>query len=659
MKRRRSQGLAALVGLLILWATWRTWQTWALIPALLQHEPRAYLWLALSLGWLLPAGVGVLAPRQGQRALRWLLRQRERWIGARGLLLFGGLVFWPWLVIFSPVAGKWASLPARWLTFGLATASVALASAPRGATRLTWRDGVRGGLLAGAAFAFLAPYANVSSYPFSLTWSEGNTLWVYSLPFARQRYLYPPDQPIFAYLDPGRQWLGGLVFLLPQTSIWAARLWNAILFTVPPLLLSWVVFASARLPRRLILGLTLWGFLFLRQGPVYPPLLLSALAFVVAAQTPWWLGLLLAGCGAYYAAITRFTWVVAPLVWGVLIGLALSSSRRGRAQGWAVLAGALGGTLISGQWVTLAAAGLRLIQKHLPGHLFSSLAPSPAPLVAGHPLLWARLWPNATFKPGLILGILLASAPLWLAWRTCAPRHWPWRRAAAWIAGLGTGVLLLTGLVVSLKAGGGDNLHNFDMYLVTLLIETGWGIYALKDRINSARLSPPKPAWLWGAVLVPMYFLFLATPPRSIPNARWWKPALKKVRHLVQEAHAQGGEVLFMDQRQLLTFGFVDPVPLVAEYEKTYLMDQAMAANEAFFAAYYRDLAHQRFTLIISEPLEACGQTTEEGFAFENNAWVQWVVLPTLQYYRPLATFGAAGVQILIPRDQVPTSTPP
>ena len=97
----------------------------------------------------------------------------------------------------------------------------------------------------------------------------------------------------------------------------------------------------------------------------------------------------------------------------------------------------------------------------------------------------------------------------------------------------------------------------------------------------------------------------------------------------------------------------------MAEYEKTYLMDQAMAANEAFFAAYYRDLAHQRFALIISEPLEACGQTTEEGFAFENNAWVQWVVLPTLQYYRPLATFGAAGVQILIPRDQVPTSTPP
>ena len=39
------------------------------------------------------------------------------------------------------------------------------------------------------------------------------------------------------------------------------------------------------------------------------------------------------------------------------------------------------------------------------------------------------------------------------------------------------------------------------------------------------------------------------------------------------------GEILFMDQRQLLTFGYVRNVPLVPEYEKKVLMNAAMGAE--------------------------------------------------------------------------------
>jgi hypothetical protein len=49
------------------------------------------------------------------------------------------------------------------------------------------------------------------------------------------------------------------------------------------------------------------------------------------------------------------------------------------------------------------------------------------------------------------------------------------------------------------------------------------------------------------------------------------------------------GRVLFMDQRQLLTFGYVEDVPLVPEYEKKVLMNAAMGADANYFAPFYAD----------------------------------------------------------------------
>jgi hypothetical protein len=70
----------------------------------------------------------------------------------------------------------------------------------------------------------------------------------------------------------------------------------------------------------------------------------------------------------------------------------------------------------------------------------------------------------------------------------------------------------------------------------------------------------------------------------------------------VQQAKLKG-DVLFMDQRQLLTFGYVKDVPLVADYEKKLVMDQAMSGNQAYFDEFYKDLANHRFSMIVSEPI--------------------------------------------------------
>ena len=120
----------------------------------------------------------------------------------------------------------------------------------------------------------------------------------------------------------------------------------------------------------------------------------------------------------------------------------------------------------------------------------------------------------------------------------------------------------------------------------------------------------------------------------------------------VENADAQG-EVLFIDQRQLLTFGYLSKIRLVPEYEKKRLMNEAMTGNPAYFAPYYQDLADHRFSLIITEPLKISYKGEEEGiFGEENDAWTKWVAAPTLCFYEPLETFKAIYVQLLIPREE-------
>ncbi|NPA92555.1 MAG: hypothetical protein GXO56_02615, partial [Chloroflexi bacterium] len=210
------------------------------------------------------------------------------------------------------------------------------------------------------------------------------------------------------------------------------------------------------------------------------------------------------------------------------------------------------------------------------------------------------------------------------------------------------------GLIISLKIGGGSNLHNLDMFLIAVL----FGTAVLWRQGGAAWLKAQR--WTRGEqivllllVLAPMYFMFSDAQPRNIPSAKDWKPALTAVQQAVHDAKTQGGEVLFIDQRQLLTFGFVEPVPLVPEYEKKLMMDKAMASDAQYFARYYHDLATHRFALIVTEPLKTNYQTeNKDDFASENNAWVKWVAAPTLCYYEPLATFKKVNLQILVPKKE-------
>lgn len=78
--------------------------------------------------------------------------------------------------------------------------------------------------------------------------------------------------------------------------------------------------------------------------------------------------------------------------------------------------------------------------------------------------------------------------------------------------------------------------------------------------------------------------------------------SLETIQDEVDQAKMTG-DVLFMDQRQLLTFGFIQNAPLVPEYDKKVLIEQALTSNYEFFQGFYNDLENKRFSLIITQPL--------------------------------------------------------
>jgi hypothetical protein len=503
--------------------------------------------------------------------------------------------------------------------------------------------GIAAGWLAlASAVALMLPM--VVDQPFSLSWSEGNRLYDYSLVFAQNLYNYTGRIPD-PYNTPGRYSLWGVLYLWRGLPISAHRLWNVVLLTAPSLILAWAW--TRRLPsavwRR---ALFLWiSAFFILIAPLHPPFMLMACIVALFAfhPSPYVRGASLVAA-SLYAGISRWTWVFSPGAWGALTDLLLYYPQRKGKWFQRLLPTALMATLG-------VLPGLMISLGNFTGYISGELS------TARQPLLWYRLLPNPTLGLGIILLTLLTTAPLaaLLAYSLYSrpAKLDAFQSLALWGSLLG---FLAAGMVISTKIGGGGDLHNLDMYISTLVAAV------MLSLVSQARLPDVKswPAWALAALcflaLLPAHSFTPFNPsagyhPRlKMPSQTEVDQALSEIQAAVDK-YSQRGEVLFMDQRQLLTFGYVKPVPFVPEYEKKYMMDQAMASNQAYFQSYYRDLASKRFSLIVTEPLKLNLKGKSGVFSEENDLWVIWVSAPTLCFYKPIMDNRAVGVMMLVPRE--------
>jgi hypothetical protein len=151
--------------------------------------------------------------------------------------------------------------------------------------------------------------------------------------------------------------------------------------------------------------------------------------------------------------------------------------------------------------------------------------------------------------------------------------------------------------------------------------------------------------------LLPILFAVFSGEPLVLPAQKVTDEMRSQIQQAVDEVTAQGGEVLFISQRHLLTFHQIDNVQLVPEYEKLFLMEMAISHNTAYLQKFAREIDQQRFALVITDPLfRQINDVSEDTLAAENNAWVRAVSRPILCAYEPLLTFSDPAIQLLVPR---------
>ena len=110
------------------------------------------------------------------------------------------------------------------------------------------------------------------------------------------------------------------------------------------------------------------------------------------------------------------------------------------------------------------------------------------------------------------------------------------------------------------------------------------------------------------------------------------------------------GPVLFISERQLLTFGDIQGIELVPDHEKVFLMEMVMANNKLYLDHFHKQLEQEEYSAIIIDSLSEIIQDPGDSFWVENNLWVDKIILPLLKNYEPVYTLQDRSVNVLIPR---------
>lgn len=534
------------------------------------------------------------------------------------------------------------------------------------ALRAAWPKGSSGASLAVVLLVYALVYRvaafapEVSTYPLTLGWSESSRYFYGSLFLARQVYGEAAPLPT---LHPTRYLLQAIPFVVSGLPLWFHRLWQVLLW----LGLTWA--GGAALARRVVsapgtgilagwsrfavrLLVTAWFFLFAFQGRVYYHLMVCALLVLwgfdpqasldsqahLDPQAYWkrgrfWRSLAVLLAASVWAGLSRINWFPVPAVLAVMMVVlerplpsgseAWSLKGLMRYWAWPVI------WVVVGVGVAYGAQAVYIPLSNNPAYLFGSSLTSS--------LLWYRLWPNATYGPGIILSLAVVVIPAaWLLGARLLP-HWrAWHPQRLLALGAILGVFLAGGLVVSMKIGGGGDLHNMDAFLVLLGVLV---VYLFFDRFvpdHPERQGVFKPGWLLVALLLAVPAIPVANAGGSLPvyNMTQADQGIARLQAALDNAASQGGEVLFITERQLVTFDTVKHVKLVPEYEKVFLMEMAMANNQAYLDQFQNDLRTHRFSLIVSEVLNDSIQDQNYQFGEENNAWVTHVTRPLLEYYQ-------------------------
>ena len=479
-----------------------------------------------------------------------------RWVTAFLLITLPGLAKWMLPLPADFMLGYWeeflliycASIAAAWLLIPpetnewkalLYTAALVMA--------------------AGAGHAKFVKLCQVTSYPFTLYWSEGNRFFDYSTLFGSFRYDFPAGEKIYAFISWGMQFPWAIPFIFPNLGIGAFRLWYQMVWIVPASLLGLTAAWKKPLKGHQLLTMLIftgWTFLFLDQGPIYAPLVLAGILTLLAVRAKLPIGAALILVASFYARNARWTWSFSPGLWAGMLALLAAERPDFSKEGIKKLvkpivlglSGYVGGQILPPIIKNLSTSKVKLF-------------PDVVTSTTRQPLLWDRLFPNSTYAPGILYGLLWAALPLIVLLVTLIiKRAWKvnWLQGAAMLAI--SGAYLTVGIIASVKIGGGSNLHNLDNFLVTLVMLAAAALWHLREKGFSITKEPLLVCLTCLALVMPVSYGLRGGVRLDLPSKENTQETLATVQGMVDKYKTQG-EVLFIDQRQLLTFGMIEDVP--------------------------------------------------------------------------------------------------
>jgi hypothetical protein len=480
-------------------------------------------------------------------------------------------------------------------------------------------------------------FSTTTNFPLALGWSEASRYYYASLIFSKNIYGFSvPLSPI----HPSRYLLQSIPFIINNLPIWVHRAWQNLLWLVFPLLLILSIVKRVNLTgifNKLIF--VFWAFLFLSQGPFYYHL--APCAFLVIfgySNQNLKKSLLFVIFASIWAGISRINWVPIPGLIAAALFL-LESPYSGKlfqyfkVPALFVIVGSIIGLITQLAYIPIAG--------YSNSELFTSSFTSD--------LLWYRLFPNSTYPLGILPAILIVSFPIGIyVFYSLFSNNLHLIRKIGIVSILVA--LFSVGLVVSVKIGGGSNIHNFDAFLLFLLL-TATYFYSNEtkpDKINRKNYKW-KPKLLFALIII---LPILWELPFTFSFADYHsQEAVKTIDqiNLLIEKNAPQKKVLFISQRQLLTFGYIKNVPLIPEYEQIMLMEMAMAQNKTYLDKFSNDLSSQKYEMIVTFPQDKEIRDYNYTSPEESNAWNKRIAKRLLNNYNIMATYPEFGIEILIP----------
>ncbi len=482
----------------------------------------------------------------------------------------------------------------------------------------------------------------ITSYPFAMGWSETSRYYYPSLFVAE--HVYGKDYP-WPILHPTLHLLLAPPYLF-DASLWFHRFWQVAIryillaAIVPPLLTRLKIQDQGT---RWLVGM--WMFLFLFMGPVYfhlaVPVIIVLIGFSSQDERRSWAAVILA---SIWCGWSRVNWYPMPgMIAAVLYLMEVPVAGKkiwrylSKPALWFVV-----GTLVAflSQRVYIALSGISSTDL-----FYTSLTSD---------LLWDRLWPNPSYSLGILPGALLASLPSWLAmWILVRARLTDWHPIRLIFIFAALLVLFVGGIIVSLKIGGGANLHNMDAYLSLLLIVLAYLVFARYKSESGEDVKPVLLPWFVAVLLMlmPVWAWTQFNLGIRTYDAERTQSVLTELQRRVDDVNAQGGEILFITQRQLISMHMLQGVTLVPEYEREDLMEMAMGNNVLYLDQFGDDMENQRFALIVVDPLNYKIMAADRSFAEENNVWVRRVMKRILCNYREEVVFSEDEIALYVPQE--------